>query len=197
MAQIPPARISTDLDSFRSTLPVFQHKEEIIRSINSNRTLLITGETGSGKTTQVCNSKYDTITLKPVIKYISEIIFWGNTFIYIVDHCWPNQNLWEFLIFFFITGTGVYYLSVTNLKKNKPKFWGLTIFLLKLIVDSTDDTRWWHSKQQEMSHTLYTAQKNSGTKYRWKSVSRERGEDRTNRRLPDPSGEQVRPYAVY
>lgn len=53
VAQIPPARISTELDSFRSTLPVFQHKEEIIRSINSNRTLLITGETGSGKTTQI------------------------------------------------------------------------------------------------------------------------------------------------
>lgn len=94
------------------------------------------------------------------------------------------------LNFFFLLQ--VYYISVTNLKKNKPKFWGLTIFFTKLIVDSTDDTRWWHSKQQEMSHTLYTAQKNSGTKYCWKSVSRKRGEDRTNRRLPDPSGEQVR-----
>lgn len=152
MAQIPPARISTELDSFRSTLPVFQHKEEIIRSINSNRTLLITGETGSGKTTQVCNSKYDTITLKPVVKYISEIIFWGNTCIYIVDH---KTKICENLNFFFLLQ--VYYISVTNLKKNKPKFWGLTIFFTKLIVDSTDDTRWWHSKQQEMSHTLYTA----------------------------------------
>lgn len=144
MAQIPPARISTELDSFRSTLPVFQHKEEIIRSINSNRTLLITGETGSGKTTQVCNSKYDTITLKPVIKYISEIIFWGNTCIYIVDHCWPNPKFVRIFNFFI---TGILYKCYKLKKKNKPKFWGLTIFLTKLIVDSTDDTRWWHGKQ--------------------------------------------------
>ncbi|XP_078314413.1 3'-5' RNA helicase YTHDC2-like [Crassostrea virginica] len=53
VAQVPPPRANTDLDSFRTTLPVFKHKEEIIRSIISNRILLITGETGSGKTTQI------------------------------------------------------------------------------------------------------------------------------------------------
>lgn len=103
MAQIPPARISTELDSFRSTLPVFQHKEEIIRSINSNRTLLITGETGSGKTTQVCHSKYDTITLKPVIKYILEnYILRKYMYIYIVDH--KTKICENFKFIFFITG---------------------------------------------------------------------------------------------
>lgn len=113
MAQIPPARISTELDSFRSTLPVFQHKEEIIRSINSNRTLLITGETGSGKTTQVCNSKYDTIKLKPSCNkiYIEKLYFEE---IYILLTIKPN--LLEFSIFLLFLFQ-VYYICVTNLKK--------------------------------------------------------------------------------
>lgn len=114
MAQIPPARISTELDSFRSTLPVFQHKEEIIRSINSNRTLLITGETGSGKTTQVCNSKYDTIKLKPSCNkiYIEKLYFEE---IYILLTIKPN--LLEFSIFFVIFITGLLYMCY-KLKKN-------------------------------------------------------------------------------
>lgn len=113
MAQIPPARINTELDSFRSTLPVFQHKEEIIRSINSNRTLLITGETGSGKTTQVCNSKYDTIKLKPSCNkiYIEKLYFEE---IYILLTIKPN--LLEFSIFLLFL-LQVYYICVTNLKK--------------------------------------------------------------------------------
>lgn len=53
VAQIPPKRGSSELDSFRMTLPVFKYKAEILEAINSNQAVLISGETGSGKTTQV------------------------------------------------------------------------------------------------------------------------------------------------
>ena len=51
--QVPPARSASDLESFRQTLPVYNMKEEIVKVINENKVLLISGETGSGKTTQV------------------------------------------------------------------------------------------------------------------------------------------------
>lgn len=38
---------------FRKSLPIYQHKEEIIENIKVNDFLIITGETGSGKTTQL------------------------------------------------------------------------------------------------------------------------------------------------
>jgi pre-mRNA-splicing factor ATP-dependent RNA helicase DHX15/PRP43 len=37
----------------RRTLPVWQQKEEFLRSLRDNQTLILVGETGSGKTTQV------------------------------------------------------------------------------------------------------------------------------------------------
>ncbi|XP_061172936.1 3'-5' RNA helicase YTHDC2-like isoform X2 [Saccostrea echinata] len=63
VAQVPPPRASTELDAFRNTLPVFKHKEEIIHSISSNRIILITGETGSGKTTQIPQMILDDCTV--------------------------------------------------------------------------------------------------------------------------------------
>ncbi|CAG2221355.1 YTHDC2 [Mytilus edulis] len=53
VAQIPPERGSSDLDTFRETLPVFKFKTEIMEAMNSNQAILVSGETGSGKTTQV------------------------------------------------------------------------------------------------------------------------------------------------
>ncbi|KAK3097209.1 hypothetical protein FSP39_007506 [Pinctada imbricata] len=53
LAQVPTRRQNTDLDSFRDSLPVSKFKDEIINTINNNRVTLISGETGSGKTTQV------------------------------------------------------------------------------------------------------------------------------------------------
>lgn len=55
IAQIPPKRGSSDLDTFRTTLPVNKHKTEILEAIISNQAILVSGETGSGKTTQVSN----------------------------------------------------------------------------------------------------------------------------------------------
>ena len=45
---IPPA-----LKENREKLPIFQKRQEIISKIRENKFLLIKGETGSGKTTQV------------------------------------------------------------------------------------------------------------------------------------------------
>ncbi|XP_046559065.1 3'-5' RNA helicase YTHDC2-like [Haliotis rubra] len=51
--QVPPSRNETDLDVFREGLPIQQLKEDIIYATNHNQVLLVAGETGSGKTTQV------------------------------------------------------------------------------------------------------------------------------------------------
>lgn len=53
LPQTPPARRKSDLDEFRKSLPIFAMKDEIIRLITNNRVTIISGETGSGKTTQV------------------------------------------------------------------------------------------------------------------------------------------------
>jgi ABC-type multidrug transport system fused ATPase/permease subunit len=41
------------IQSFKESLPIFQSKEEILHLINENQIILICGETGSGKTTQL------------------------------------------------------------------------------------------------------------------------------------------------
>ncbi|XP_071964049.1 3'-5' RNA helicase YTHDC2-like [Antedon mediterranea] len=51
--QIPAKRSASDLDAFRQTLPVFAKKTEILATIESSQVMLIAGDTGSGKTTQI------------------------------------------------------------------------------------------------------------------------------------------------
>uniref|UniRef100_A0A3Q4M2M3 RNA helicase n=1 Tax=Neolamprologus brichardi TaxID=32507 RepID=A0A3Q4M2M3_NEOBR len=50
---VPRRRSPSELDSFRCSLPVHEHQEEIIQIIRKNRVVLVLGETGSGKTTQI------------------------------------------------------------------------------------------------------------------------------------------------
>ncbi|KAJ8395601.1 hypothetical protein AAFF_G00030820 [Aldrovandia affinis] len=51
--QVPQRRGPSDLDFFRHSLPVYERQEEIVKVIKENRVVLIVGETGSGKTTQI------------------------------------------------------------------------------------------------------------------------------------------------
>uniref|UniRef100_A0A1A8UM43 RNA helicase n=1 Tax=Nothobranchius furzeri TaxID=105023 RepID=A0A1A8UM43_NOTFU len=50
---VPQKRTPSDLDSFRCSLPVYEQQERIVQLIRENRVVLIVGETGSGKTTQI------------------------------------------------------------------------------------------------------------------------------------------------
>ncbi|KAF5909510.1 putative ATP-dependent RNA helicase YTHDC2 isoform X1, partial [Clarias magur] len=51
--QVPEWRSPSELDYFRRTLPVYERQDEIVTTINENQVVLIVGETGSGKTTQI------------------------------------------------------------------------------------------------------------------------------------------------
>ncbi|XP_018523323.1 3'-5' RNA helicase YTHDC2 isoform X1 [Lates calcarifer] len=50
---VPRRRNPSELDNFRRSLPVHERQEEIIQLIRENRVVLVVGETGSGKTTQI------------------------------------------------------------------------------------------------------------------------------------------------
>ncbi|XP_030916425.1 3'-5' RNA helicase YTHDC2-like [Geospiza fortis] len=51
--QVPVKRGESQFDSFRQSLPVFEKQEEIVKIIKDHKVVLIVGETGSGKTTQI------------------------------------------------------------------------------------------------------------------------------------------------
>ncbi|XP_069370427.1 3'-5' RNA helicase YTHDC2 isoform X2 [Paralichthys olivaceus] len=50
---VPPSRNPSELDHFRRSLPIYESQEEIVQLIRANRVVLVVGETGSGKTTQI------------------------------------------------------------------------------------------------------------------------------------------------
>lgn len=49
---VPPARTNS-LTAFRKTLPVYQMRDQILDVIRRNRVVIISSETGSGKSTQI------------------------------------------------------------------------------------------------------------------------------------------------
>ena len=53
ISQVPTSLCNPDLLPFRQALPIWSLKEDIMRTINSNQVVVLVGETGSGKTTQV------------------------------------------------------------------------------------------------------------------------------------------------
>ncbi|KAF5198001.1 Atp-dependent rna helicase dhx8 [Thalictrum thalictroides] len=48
----------------RKTLPVWQQKDEFLQALNANQTLILVGETGSGKTTQIPQFVLDAVNLE-------------------------------------------------------------------------------------------------------------------------------------
>ncbi|XP_013858223.1 probable ATP-dependent RNA helicase YTHDC2 [Austrofundulus limnaeus] len=50
---VPQRRTTSELDDFRCSLPVHKHQDEIVQLIRENRVVIVVGETGSGKTTQI------------------------------------------------------------------------------------------------------------------------------------------------
>lgn len=52
--QVPSIPLcNNEFDSFRQTLAIFAYKDEILKTISQNRVTIISGETSSGKSTQV------------------------------------------------------------------------------------------------------------------------------------------------
>ena len=52
--QVPSILLcNNEFDSFRQTLAIFAYKDEILKTISQNRVTIISGETSSGKSTQV------------------------------------------------------------------------------------------------------------------------------------------------
>ncbi|KAM3850277.1 3'-5' RNA helicase YTHDC2-like [Diretmus argenteus] len=51
--RVPQRSSVSELDGFRRSLPVYENQEEIIHLIRNNMVVLVVGETGSGKTTQI------------------------------------------------------------------------------------------------------------------------------------------------
>ena len=45
--------VSESINTSANHLPIFKHKDEIIRKLDKNRIVIISGDTGCGKTTQV------------------------------------------------------------------------------------------------------------------------------------------------
>lgn len=64
---MPPRRGQSELDHFRRSLPVYERQDEIVKIIKENRVVLVLGETGSGKTTQVSEGGSTTCWLSIVL----------------------------------------------------------------------------------------------------------------------------------
>jgi pre-mRNA-splicing factor ATP-dependent RNA helicase DHX15/PRP43 len=51
--QLPYSQRYYDILAKRVTLPVYEHKEQVIKTVRENQIVVLVGETGSGKTTQI------------------------------------------------------------------------------------------------------------------------------------------------
>lgn len=58
-AAAAPERDETSLQSVRASLPVFKYKDLFLEAIDKNQVLIVVGETGSGKTTQLPQYLYE------------------------------------------------------------------------------------------------------------------------------------------
>ena len=44
---------SKDFQAFRKSLPIYEYQDTIINAVKNNNYLIVTGDTGSGKSTQL------------------------------------------------------------------------------------------------------------------------------------------------
>ena len=58
-----------EITETRHKLPIYQYRSEFLSLLSKNQSVLISGETGCGKSTQVCSS-----TLNRILRFLS--IFW-------------------------------------------------------------------------------------------------------------------------
>lgn len=76
--QIPPPPSLSDLTADARKLPIWNMKDQLLAAIHHNQVILVCGETGSGKTTQVCVCLQEMHYLfagenKSMFAYISQI----------------------------------------------------------------------------------------------------------------------------
>ena len=60
-------KMQTEMSEFRRSLPIFQYKASICQSVASNDFLIVTGDTGSGKSTQLPQYMMDSPEIKESI----------------------------------------------------------------------------------------------------------------------------------
>ena len=53
VAQVPAAAHSREFQSARQSLPIWPYRSALVSAVGSGQVVLVTGDTGSGKTTQV------------------------------------------------------------------------------------------------------------------------------------------------
>ena len=53
VAQVPPPVWSTEHQTARQSLPIWPHRSALVSAVAGGQVVLVTGDTGSGKTTQL------------------------------------------------------------------------------------------------------------------------------------------------
>ncbi len=75
----------------RKSLPIFKFREDLLQAIEDHQILIIEGETGSGKTTQIPQYLHEAVSLN---HFMSDDIFFFQTFpnwlLADIYKCWNN-----------------------------------------------------------------------------------------------------------
>ena len=59
--------MSADMQNFRRSLPIFEYREKIERTVKESDFCIVTGDTGSGKSTQLPQYMMDSEVIKQQI----------------------------------------------------------------------------------------------------------------------------------
>lgn len=176
--QIPPPPSLSDLTADARKLPVWNMKDQLLAAIHHNQVILVCGETGSGKTTQVCvNSQMMHCSFAR-----------GNTLWF----AYTSQRRLTLRILYLID------LVLLHRFSGRPKFQqdNCVQFPFPLLgtpnVTSGSFIAW-----KTLSHFLYTTQEDIGPDNSRESSSRTRRESWVHSRIPNQTREQVRTVFLY